>query len=430
MRFKSYWRLFQRVAKALTIWDYFPKIQDHHPVLLSCHDVDRAMRDMHGRYSPILEGIRSVVNELGYSTINVTHPYAVFRSREIKGESITINYRSLLIRFICIFRLSESRAKFRRKCEIRLYSILLLKYSPRIIISIQPPAALCVAAKRLGICVVEAMHGTNISLSDKVFAASMSQPVDGLPDVILSFDDVSQNTLSVLCHGRAICTLQTRDPWLHLLRCQQVEKEISLSKPRLESKVILVTLQWGYDGERDSLNSVIPNGILHPALVDVFVKTREENVRYLLRLHPIQMNAAGYSHHRHYIEALCKRYAHLDWEFATNTPLPLVLEGVCGHITMSSSSAGEALVAGVPTLLLCPTLHQGGENYGLFRELESSGMIFFGDLNAADICSWILHCPMREAIQHDPEKIQAAHIEEMLFYKTLIESPSYRRFQS
>lgn len=430
MKFKSYWRLFLRMVKALTIWDYFPKIQDLHPVLFSCHDVDRAMRDTNGRYSPILEGIRSVVNELGYSTINVTHPYAVFRSREIKGESITINYRSLLIRFISIFRLSESRAKFRQKCEVRLYFILLRKYSPKIIISIQPPAALCVAAKQLGICVVEAMHGTNISLSDKVFAASMSQPADGLPDVILSFDNVSQNTLSVLCGGGAISTLQTRDPWLHLLRCQQVKKVISLNKPAPESKVILVTLQWGYDGERDSLHSVIPNGILHPALVDVFVKTLNENVRYLLRLHPIQMNAAGYSHHRQYIEALCKRYAHLEWEFATNTPLPLVLEGVCGHITMSSSSVGEALVSGVPTLLLCPTLHEGGENYGLFRELESSGMIFFGGLNAADICSWVRSCPMRVAIQHSPEETKAAHEVEKRFYETLIESPSYLRFQS
>ncbi len=418
------------MVKALTIWDYSPKIQCLHPVMFSCHDVDRAMCDYHGRYSPILEGIRSVVSELGYSTINITHPYAVFQSQEIKGECITINYRSLLIRFMSFLRISESRAKFRQKCEVRLYSILLRKYSPKIIISIQPPAAMCVAAKRLGICVVEAMHGTNISLSDKVFAASMSEPVDELPNVIISFDDVSHNTLSVLCHGRAIRTLQTRDPWLHLLQCQQVRREITLHKPSPERKAILVTLQWGYDGERDSLSSVIPNGILHPELEEVFVMTINQSVRYLLRLHPIQMNGPGYRHHRNYIEALCKRYAHLEWEFATNTPLPLVLEGVCGHITMSSSSVGEALVAGVPTLLLCPTLHEGGENYGLFRELESSGMIDFGGLNAADISSWVLRCPMREAIQNDPEEIKAAHEEEKRFYEALIESSNNFRFQS
>lgn len=236
MRFKSYWRSSQRMVKALTIWDYSPKIQDFQPVMFSCHDVDRAMRDAQGRYSPILEGIRSFVNELGYSAINFTHPYAVFKSSEIKGESVTINYRSLLIRFISLLFTSELRAKFRHKCEVALYSRLLCKYSPKIIISIQPPASMCVAAKRLGIYVVEAMHGTNISLSDKVFAASMSEPVEGLPNVVISFDDVSQNTLSVLCHERSIRTLQARDPWLHLLRYQKVKEEISLSKLNSEKK--------------------------------------------------------------------------------------------------------------------------------------------------------------------------------------------------
>ncbi|GIZ51305.1 hypothetical protein [Noviherbaspirillum aridicola] len=414
-------RFVQRVIGSLTVPDHMPPLPEGRRVLFSCHDVDRAMRDDQGRYSPILEGIRSTVEDLGYATVNLSHPYAVFRSHAIKGGAATVNYRSFLIRLRALLRTGAARAALRQELEIRLYRDLLQRVAPEMVVSIQPPPALCLAAKQLGIKVAEAMHGTNISLSDKVFCAHMAQPVGVLPDIILSFDDVSQKTVSSLCSGREILAFKTRDPWLHLLRRRQAT-ERQEQPARRDGKTILVTLQWGYDGERDSLSNIIPNGILHPALESVFATTAGSGLRFQLRMHPIQVNAAGYRHHRRYIEALCERHPHLEWQHATSAPLPLLLDEASGHITMCSSSVGEALVAGVPSLLLCPTLHDGGANFGLFRELESSGLVRFGTLDSDDIRGWIDSCPARVPVERSTAGIDEAHQEEKRFYATLIDA--------
>lgn len=421
---RNLWRFLHRAVGALAVPDHPPPPCGGRLVLFSCHDVDRAMRDGGGRYSPILEGICSTVAELGYETVNLTHPYAVFRTAEVKGGAITFNYRAFLIRLRVLlnaWRGGAARAALRRELEIALYRRMLQRLAPRAIVSIQPPAALCQAAKQLGIRVTEAMHGTSVSLSDKVFCSHMRQPEDGLPDIILSFDDVTQHTVSTLCSGRGIATLRSSDPWLHLLRRRQAR---SGNGPAVDQggKRILVTLQWGYDGERDSLSHIIPNGILHSALEAVFAATADSDVRFLLRMHPIQMNAAGYRHHRRYVETLCSSYPHLESQHATSAPLPLLMDGVSGHITMSSSAVGEAMVAGVPTLLLCPTLQPGGANYGLFRELEPSGLVRFGRLDSEDIRIWIDNCPPRAAVPQGAAGIEEVHENEKRFYAALIEA--------
>lgn len=421
MSLRNLLRFLQRVARSLTVPDHMPPLPQGRRVLFSCHDVDRAMRDDEGRYSPILEGIRSTVEDLGYVTINLSHPYAVFRSNQIKGGTATVNYRSFLIRLRALLRTRGARAGLRLELEIRLYRDLLQRVGPELVVSIQPPAALCLAAKQLGIRVAEAMHGTNISLSDKVFCAHMVQPDNVLPDIILSFDDVSQKTVSTLCSGRGIAAFRARDPWLHLLRRRQAMSRRERPVQR-DGKTILITLQWGYDGERDSLSNIIPNGILHPALESVFAATAGSGLHFQLRMHPIQVNAAGYRRHRRYIEALCERHPHLEWRHATSAPLPLLLDDASGHITMCSSSVGEALVAGVPSLLLCPTLHEGGANFGLFRELESSGLVRFGTLDSDGIHYWIDSCPTRAPVDRSTAGIDEAHQEEKCFYAALIDA--------
>lgn len=381
-----------------------------------------------GRYSPILEGIRASCEELGFDTVNLSHPYAVFRSSQIKGGSITINYRTLSIRlfvFLERWRGRGARSQLRLGREVKMYRALLEKYRPRAIVSIQPPSGLCQAARQLGINTIEAMHGTNISLSDKIYCTHMQQDEDVLPNVILSFDDVSHATFSTLCQGRNIAPLRASDPWLHLLRYQRAHEATLQDEPEKvqDRKIILVTLQWGYDGERESLSNIIPNGILHPELEEAFAATQGQDVCFYLRAHPIQMNGAGYQRHRKYIKSMTERYPHVEVERATKMPLPLLLDEVSGHITMSSSSVGEAVVAEVPSLLLCPTLHEGGENYGLFREIENSGLVKFGQLDSQYIVSWINKCAPRVMEVYRDQDIEKAHKSELSFYGALIDAP-------
>lgn len=420
MNLRNSWRLLSRVASSFSVVDRPVARPGGRVVLFSCHDVDRAMSEGGLRFSPLLEGIREMVEQLGFACVNLTHPYASLRSTEVKDGTITVNYRALAIRLLAAAMRVAGRppAQARFEHETRLYARVLMQLQPQIVFSIQPPAALCRAASRAGVRVIEAMHGTNISLADKVFGSHMAQPDELLPQVILSFDDVSQATLLALCARRGITALRAFDPWLHSCRRRQAPAGADTTPG---DKRVLVTLQWGYDGERATLANIIPNGVLHPVLEEAIAATEGRGITFWLRLHPIQMNAPGYRHHRRHVEALAARYRHVEFEHPTKWPLPLLLDEVSAHVTMSSSSVGEAAVAGVPSLMLCPTLRPGGAHHGLFRELESAGSVTFGSLDAQAITNWIEQWPARSAPAERVHEAERRQQSELRFYSALIE---------
>lgn len=406
-------RFAQRALSAATVPDTpWPAAADG-TLLLSCHDVDRSMRDAAGhRFSPLLEGVRQLASGPATPVRHLTHPWAVARGPEVQGGAITLNRRLIALR---VRALAARRAGARLALEVALYSQLLQALRPAFVFSIQPPAALCVAARRLGTPLAEVMHGTNVSLSDPVFVGHMALPDEQLPPLIISFDDVTHATVTALTAGRAIRPLRAGDPWL--IACRRQRGRGGALPGRRERRVLL-TLQWGYDGERDALSNIVPDGILHPALERAIAESGARGWTVLIRMHPIQMNAPGYRHHRRRIEALAARHPHVEVTQATSWPLPLLLDEVAAHMTMSSSAVGEAAVAGVRSLALCPTLHAGGAHHGLFRELEQDGLVAFGRLDAADIARWLDACvppPRRDT--HDDG---AAGEREARFYAELI----------
>lgn len=90
---------------------------------------------------------------------------------------------------------------------------------------------------------------------------------------------------------------------------------------------------------------------------------------------------------------------------------------------MCSGSTSEAVVAGVPTLLLCSTLLEGGANYGLFRELESTGMITFGSLVPEFIQTWISSCQQIEENTRKNNVVAFNYKNEQNLYRELIANP-------
>jgi hypothetical protein len=425
---RSAWRFLSRLAKVLTVPDARPARPAGRLVLYSCGDVDRGMTEDGRRYSPLLAGIRDIVEELGLGSINLTHSLAVFRSAQVRDGTITLNYRSLALRVVALMLLPLGRrpaAAARERLEVRMYRRLLQSLQPVAVFSIQPPFAMSQAARQLGVKVIEAMHGTNVCLDDKIFRAHMNKPDRMLPHVVLAFDDVTHATFTTFASGHDTVALRADDPWLHA--CRRHRGRWHLSTAAGAAKRILVTLQWGYDGERDTLANIIPNGVIHPALDAAIEALAGRGIAVWLRLHPIQMTAPGYRHHRRIVHALAQRHAHVEYERPTALPLPLVLEQVSGHITMCSSSVGEAAAAGVPSLLLCPTLHPGGAHAGMFRELESAGHARFGTLDAEAIVDWIESLPPRTAPAEPADELQRRHRAALRFYAGLIESTGRER---
>lgn len=418
-------RALARLATALAVPDHLPARPKGPLVLFGCHDADRGMRGDAGRYSQLLEGIRRHVVAIGCVPLNLTHPFAALRSSEVRDGSITLNWRALLGRAEAALRRAFGAGPVvRLDIETRLYRGLLQRLQPRLVFAIQPPLGLCRAARQLGVVVIEPMHGNNISLQDRFFMHHMCRPDEVLPQVLLAFDDVTQATLRRVCQGRDITPLRTRHPWVQLCRLEAASRQAAGAPGPVHA--VLLSLQWGYDGERDALSGIVPNGILHPAIEQAIARTAGSGLRWHLRLHPVQVTTPGYRRHRRYFEQLAARHPHIEFEQATTMPLPLLLDEVSAHITMSSASAGDAAAAGVPSLLLCPTLQPGGTNHGLFLELEAAGQATFGRLDTDAIVDWLSHRTPRTCAPLDAAALAAEHEADAAFYRQLLDGATTR----
>ncbi|UQV21857.1 hypothetical protein [Vibrio sp. J383] len=423
---KKFINAIKTIRSAILVKDEKPDYISENSILFGCHDVNRSMKENGNFYSPILEGVKSLL--IGkYDFVNISHPFAILSSGKVKGGSITLNYKFLAMRvklfFSSILGL-KNYDYYRTELELQIYSDLLEKINPLMIISIQPPLGLCKAARLRGIKVVELMHFNNISSHDDIFTKHFSLPDELLPNVILSFDQCSYKTVSGLCEGRDIISYQTEDAWYNHLMFNK-DKDKDKDKNELKSiiddfdKVILVSLQWGYDGERDRLSNIIPNGIVHPAIEDLIQESNKDTL-FLIRLHPIQILRPWYRHHVEHVRALAKKHKNVEFEMSSDLPLHYILDDVDVHLTMSSSCVGEAAIAKVPSLLLCPSLKLGNENYGLFRELESEGYVTFGELNKKYIQKWVnISCKQASKDIYNVEEVRNSL---KAFYFDLIEN--------
>lgn len=369
-------------------------------ILYSASDANRGHLGHDGYFSPIMEPILEYYKRYPYKAVNLSYPLSYYHSSEVRGGAILLNRRAIaiimteLIERIALGKNLAAQRKSNRR--FLLLRNLLFNLKPNLIFAFQATQELCKAAHDLGIAVVEPMHGMNLSPEDKIFKSTIfGITSEALPDAYLAYDDRTYATLSELIGNREITVFRMPHPW-HV-ECQRTDsilfdaKRASSLFSSAKPIKILVSLQWGYDGERDSLSNIIPNGIVHPSIEQAIVENQD--VLWLLRMHPVQVKARGYKAHRDYVQSLSGKHPNVEWQDATELPLPVLLANVQGHITMSSGAAGEAAIFGVPSLLLCPTLKPGRAHSGWFTELADAGLAEFGELESECITNWISRLP-------------------------------------
>lgn len=366
-------------------------------ILYSGSDANRGHYGPDGYFSPILDPIQEHYKRQSYKAINLSFPLSYYHSSEVRGGAILLNRRAIVIILIELVEklvLGKSIAAQRKsRRRVLLLKNMLSILKPNLIFAFQATQELCNAAHELDIAVVEPMHGMNLSPKDEIFRNTIFGIASkALPDAYLAYDDRTQATLTELIGDREIAVFRMPHPW-HV-ECQNTDsllfdgKRSSILFSSAKPIKILVALQWGYGGERDSLSNIIPNGILHPSVEQAIIENPD--VLWLLRMHPVQIKARGYKSHRDYVQSLSERHPNVEWQDATALPLPTLLANVQGHITMTSGTAGEAAIFGVPSLLLCPTLKPGGAHCGWFAELIDSELAEFGELESEYITNWIL----------------------------------------
>ncbi|MCG9579476.1 hypothetical protein L1D14_25035 [Vibrio tubiashii] len=364
--------------------------KDKYCILLSCHDVDRALIQNQVYHSPLFMGLKVALKEKDISYYELSSPLGVLRKHQLTRGCLSFNYLILLIK---VYALILSKLNKKTSLDIRvelegfIYKRILKNLNIDIVFAIDPPHGLCSASRGLGVKVVELMHGNNYSITDEVFREKFNRIEQTLPTDIVAFDDCTADTLKVLTADKRIKTHNSINPWHNY--CEEIVSINYHSVRNDFEKRVLVSLQWGYDGEREPLSNILDNGVIHDSLLSLI----ENNIDWMffIRLHPIQMIRPWYKRHRQLIQQLSDTYENVEFEYASSSPLSIMLKKVDLHITMSSCCTGEAAELGVPTLLLCPTLEQGGVNYGLFRELKSdnSQLIEYGNLEYDSIEKWV-----------------------------------------
>ena len=376
-------------------------------ILYSASDANRGHHGPDGYFSPILEPIQEYYKPASYKAINLGYPLSYYHSSEVKGGAILLNRKAIAIiltELVEKITLGKSMAA-QRKSNRRVLMLrdLLSKLRPNLIFAFQATPELCKAAHELNMAVVEPMHGMHLSPEDKIFRNTISGvETKALPNAYLAYDDHTCATLSELLGDRPIAVFRMPHPW-HV-ECQKPNsflvdvKRSSVIFSSSRPVKVLVTLQWGYAGERNSLSNIIPNGVMHPSVEQAIVENPD--VLWLLRMHPVQLMARGYRTHRHYVQSFSKRHLNVEWQDASTFPLPAILANVQGHITMTSGTTGEAAIFGVPTLLLCPTLKPGGAHSGWFSELADDGWAEFGELQSGYITNWISRLPTARNESH------------------------------
>jgi len=369
-------------------------------VLLCCHDVDRSDMLEGQAYSRLIDSIAEELIRDGWKCAQFALPPSVLVGNKAWGKPVSANRRLFLGRILLKLhrlvektgiRLSTETVNWITSYEQRFYDELFDRTRCRVIITIGSPPTMCKAAHSRGLPVVELLHGIGYT---KIPWGWDQQGPELLPKGILSLDDVSTKTFSAL-NAKGVVIKQIPHPWLkrflnpeamrYLPEEWKVVPEWLLGEQR---KRILLSLQWGYDGELEKYSGILPNGIIHDEVLSAISAT-QETVMWLIRLHPVQLRKSRYVRHHKFVRNLCEQLSNCEWQQSSKLPLPLLLNYTDGHITMSSMTAYDAASQGVSSLLLCPTLRFGGFHYGMFQDLLESGYATLGALNAQTILEWV-----------------------------------------
>ena len=169
---------------------------------------------------------------------------------------------------------------------------------------------------------------------------------------------------------------QIAHPWIKrkysMDECEFPEELKQHKSSKKYKRVVLLSLSSCYDGEHPYFYDIIPNGVIPGALVEAIADTKDD-IFWLLRLHPSQLTGRRYKRHRDLIDSIVKKHSNTESKISSRVGLGEILSGCTGHITMLSMTSYEAAFAGVPSLLMCPTLGPGRIYEHMFSDLRKEG---------------------------------------------------------
>lgn len=356
----------------------FSPLRKQWDLVVLCHDVDRGI-DLNGKAaSQILDPLADQLEKQGFSCLRVASLGSKMGAEQAYKNPISLKGIKRKIKFRLLIRRLLSgkilRQKYKHKILNKMvYEKMLAQSNAKAVLAISPDPELC----QIGICrnipIIEAWHGFGVPDNCWVHGAkARSKTTDTYePKFFISFDERTHQTRREGDKGkRARSFLAKRAPIDAGAYLLHPSHRLLAGNP---GKKGLITLQWGYDGEATFLNGIIPNGVMHPALMEAIQKRRD--ITWLFRFHPMQTRRKDkWRGIANFIKDnfSSKGLTVVDVSFL---PLDYVLSRADFHITMMSGAVYEAASSGVPSIALCPTIHADGINGSFFKDLEKEGKL-------------------------------------------------------
>ena len=377
------------LLRALTVPDTWKELNNEDVLFLE-HENDRSMIIEGKSYGQLCGSIRFFLEKKGMSCVNVSQPYQRIPSNHLYYEDKTINRifsLAVLLKKMVSFVTRRNYIEVSRNIDTRIWTRILKRAKPKIVIGIQPSEGFCMACHLLSIPIYDLQHGVMDDISP-AYGSSFNLEKDRryLPTSYLCWDEESSVVLDRWCANRNIQVIVLGNPWLYRFYKQYESDSVVhsvLNEPPFNQskKCILVSLQWKLDLCYPEFFG--SDQFLHSAIIDA-VKALDDDVNWLIRLHPIQMKSPKILQELDRVFASHKN-VYIHW--ASSMPLPVVLSFSHGHVTWDSSTVLDASLFGVKTYLLNPgqfSVSHASSQYKQsskaffelpFRKQESDGLL-------------------------------------------------------
>jgi len=349
----------------------FFKSQKTKKVLLFCQDVDRGV-DRNGKaYSQIIDPLGDYLEGKKIKVIRARS----FDSRIALSKTYKINanlkkekkWSKILYFFETLLKCYKNKKNKQKVINYRVFKKIFKKYKPQLIISISPSQEMCLAARRTKTAIIEITHGFGLPASCPVYGKMARTNESSLrePNIFICFDSTTFETrrdgdLNRKCKTYLVNKLTFEDASMLKLK---LEKE----------KTILITLQWGYQGEVEYLKEIIEDGILPSELKTIIREDSTKN--WLVKFHPLQARTPEkWARCKAYIKDNLMTGQNKVFD-VTHYPIDNILKRCGLHITMMSGAAYEAAFLGVYTIALCPSVQPGKPNSEFYKDLENAGLL-------------------------------------------------------
>lgn len=376
------------ILKAILIPDSIDRLVQC-DVLLFCHDVDRGISLNGKAYSPLIDSLKEELEKRCLKCQTIAHPYSVLTGEN--GHSAPVSINRIYIIFRLLSKFLPVKLQHTTLDRLNVYRNILRASGARLIITIGAPEELCFEARRAECFHVELLHGLGYKFLP--WGWDVRQP-QHLPQGILSLDKVSTYSFSSLTSlGIEIRTIP--HPFLKRFIFggqRDTPKEWAL-KPLSNSnykKEILVSLSWGYSGDHGphiQFANILINGLFYDEIAEIVSTTFD--IFWRFRFHPLQLRNPKYQHLLTYMDNFVKDNPNSEWRMSSSLPLVIVLKNCSGHLSMASMSCYEAAAVGVPSLMLCPNIQQGGMHEDWFTDLTQEGYVKKVTVNKEEILSWV-----------------------------------------